>query len=67
MSTLATTLTDVVLWALEIFSLLVVAAGVFILMIDPASWLLALASIAFFGLCALAFARMLMLRKQQIP
>jgi len=63
MTTQARTHNVGVLWALEIVSLLFVAGGIFILMVDPASRLLALVGIGFFGMCAIAFARMLMLRR----
>jgi hypothetical protein len=53
------------LWAMEILSLLFVAGGVLMLALDPGNWLLALASIGFFGACAVAFARMLVLRGRQ--
>jgi hypothetical protein len=55
------------LWAMEIFSLLFVAIGVIMLVTSSENWLIGLASVAFFGLCAAAFARMLVLRKRQAP
>jgi hypothetical protein len=42
----------VTLWLTELGSLAFVAAGVFILVVDPSKWLIAVASIGFFGLCA---------------
>jgi hypothetical protein len=51
-----------VLWLLEISSLAFVAAGLFVLAVDPGKWLVALASIGFFGLCAAGAAYMLFLR-----
>lgn len=52
----------VVLWTMEAVSMLYVALGLVILIVDPQSWLVALGSILFFGACAVVFARMLMLR-----
>jgi hypothetical protein len=54
----------VVLWLLEIGSLAFVAGGIFMLVVDPRQWLVALASIVFFGLCAAKAARMLVLRRR---
>jgi hypothetical protein len=62
MTTQAVTHGPAVLWALEIVSLVFVAAGVFLLVVEPADWFIPLAATAFFGLCAIAFARMLILR-----
>lgn len=53
-----------VLWAMEVVSILYVATGLVILVVDPQSWFIALASIVFFGACAAVFARMLFLRKR---
>ena len=53
------------LWLLEILSLVFVAAGLFILSADPDNWLMGLFTIVFFGLCALALARMLLLRSRR--
>jgi hypothetical protein len=64
MSTQAVTHNAAMLWATEIGSLVFVAAGVFMLLTSPDSRLIALVSIGFFGVCAVAFARMLMLRKR---
>jgi len=52
------------LWLLEIIALVFVAAGVTILVFDPSRWLTALASIGFFGVCAVMFARMLFMRRR---
>jgi hypothetical protein len=46
----------VVLWLLEIAMLAFVCGGVLNLIFDPSNWLIALPSISFFGLCAVAFA-----------
>jgi len=53
------------LWRLEIGSLAFVAAGIFILVKDSQNWPIALASIAFFGLGAIVFGKMILVRKQQ--
>jgi hypothetical protein len=50
------------LWLLEVAALAFVCGGILILIFDPSNWLIALPSIGFFGLCAVAFARMLFLR-----
>jgi predicted lysophospholipase L1 biosynthesis ABC-type transport system permease subunit len=50
------------LWVLEIASLVFVAGGLIILIADPDNWMIALGTIAFFGLCAAVFATMLALR-----
>ncbi len=55
----------VTLWLLEICSLAFVAAGIFILFKDTPNWLIALASIIFFGLGAIVFAKMILTRNQQ--
>jgi hypothetical protein len=55
----------VVLWSLEIASLAFVGIGVFVLVIEPDKWPRALASVAFFGLCAAVFAYMLVLRSRR--
>jgi uncharacterized membrane protein YccC len=52
---------------MQIGSLIFVAAGILILVLDPADWLIALASTVFFGLCAAVIARMLILRSRQVP
>jgi hypothetical protein len=54
----------VVLWLLEICSLVLVGSGIAIFFIEPGSWLASLASILFFGVCAAAFAWMLFLRRK---
>lgn len=54
----------VVLWSLEIGSLLFVLVGLLILVVDPGSWLIALGNIIFFAFCALAFARMLVVKRR---
>ena len=50
------------LWAAAIGSFLFVAVGILMLIFAPDQWLIALASIIFFGLCAASIARMLVLR-----
>ena len=52
------------LWLLEIVSLAFVGGGIFILLVDPGKWLIALASIGFFGLCAAVTAYKLVLRRR---
>jgi len=52
------------LWVLEIIALVFVASGLLMLAIDPGQWLMALFSIGFFGACAVVFARMLRMRRQ---
>jgi hypothetical protein len=53
-----------VLWFLEIVALAFVAVGVALLLTDPTSRLLAIVTIAFFGLCAACGAYLLLLRGQ---
>lgn len=62
MSSQARTHNKVVLWVLEIGSLAFVATGIAMLIFDPGSRLVALASIAFFGLCAAKATHLLVLR-----
>jgi hypothetical protein len=50
---------------LEFFSLGFVGAGVLILLVDPSNWLLAAGPIAFFGLCAVIFGRMLSIKRRE--
>ena len=52
----------VVLWLLEIASIVFVISGIAIFVFDPGSRLTALFCTAFFGLCAAKIARLLMLR-----
>jgi hypothetical protein len=47
---------------MEIASLALVGCGLGILVSDPGQWLMALASIVFFGLCAAVSTYMLVLR-----
>jgi hypothetical protein len=58
----ATTHTAGTLWFLEITALAFVAIGVFLLMVEPAQWLLGVSSIVLFGLSAAMIARLLVLR-----
>jgi hypothetical protein len=55
------------LWLLEIISLVFVATGISILVVEPEKWLIAVACIIFFGFCAAVFARMLVLRRRGGP
>ena len=52
----------IVLWLIEIGSLAFVAIGIFMLFVDPGKWLIAVASIGFFGLCAAFTMYMFVLR-----
>lgn len=54
-----------VLWALEIVSILFVAAGGVILIAEPKLWFLSLPSIVFFGFCAIVIGRMIMMRRRE--
>jgi hypothetical protein len=54
----------VMLWLLEIGALALVGGGVFMLVVDPRQWPVALASIILFGLCAAKIGRMLVLRRR---
>jgi Ca2+/Na+ antiporter len=54
----------VMLWVLEIASILFVITGVVMLVFDPGSRLTALACTVFFGLCAAKIARLLVLRNR---
>ena len=55
-----------VLWSLEITSLAFVGLGALIVVFDPANWLTATASMLLFGLCAAAFAFMLVARRNRL-
>jgi hypothetical protein len=61
---LALSIHPLVLWSLELGSLAFVAAGFFILIVDSSHWLMALASIGFFGLCAAFAAHLLALHRR---
>jgi hypothetical protein len=50
------------LWLLEVVALAFVGFGILMIVVDPGNWLIALASIVFFGFCATIFTRMLVLR-----
>jgi hypothetical protein len=58
----ARTQSAVVMWSVEIASLVFVGGGVGILVTNPGQWLPALAAIGFFGLCAAVTTYMLVLR-----
>ena len=53
----------VTLWLAAIGSLAFVAAGIFMLVVAPSKWLIAVASIGFFGLCAVFAMYLLILRR----
>jgi hypothetical protein len=54
----------VVLWVLEIASIIFVVTGIAMLVFDPGSRLTALFCTAFFGLCAAKIARLIVLRNR---
>ena len=54
----------VMLWVLEIASIIFVISGLAMLVFDPGSRLMALFCTAFFGLCAAKIARLIMLRRR---
>jgi hypothetical protein len=56
----------VVLWGLEIASIIFVVTGIAMLVFDPGSRLTALFCTAFFGLCAAKIARLIVLRNRTI-
>ena len=62
MTSQARTHSPVVLWVLEIASIIFVVSGIAILVFDPGSRLTALFCTAFFGLCAAKIARLIVLR-----
>jgi hypothetical protein len=64
MTSQAQALSVMVLWGLEIGALALVGGGIIMLVVDPSQWLIALASIFLFGLCAAKFTRMLVLRRR---
>ena len=63
MTTQARTHSVLFLWFGGICSFGFVAAGVFMLTVDPDRWLVAGGAILFFGFCAFQFARMIRLRR----
>jgi hypothetical protein len=54
----------IVLWLLEIIALAFVGGAVFILIVDPDKWFVALAGIVLFGFAAARFAYMLILQRR---
>ena len=54
------------LWLLDVGALTFVGAGVLILLLDPRNWLVATGSVAFFGLCAVMFAGMLIGKRREV-
>jgi hypothetical protein len=52
------------LWLLEITALAMVGGGILIFIVDPGNWLIALIGIFLFGLGAVKFAHMLVLRRR---
>jgi hypothetical protein len=52
------------LWVLEVVSLLFVACGFIMLIVEPNRWIAALGAILLFGLCAVAYAFMLTRRRR---
>jgi hypothetical protein len=59
----ARTIPLAILWSAQIGSLLFVAGGVAMFIVDPGQWVIALAPTVFFGFCAATFAIMLVLRR----
>jgi hypothetical protein len=55
------------LWSLEIAALAFVISGIAVLVADTNERLIAILAIVFFGLCAVRFAHLLVLRKRSIP
>jgi len=54
----------VVLWLLGIVAFACVGAGIYMLVVDPSQWRVALAAILISGLCVAKIARMLVLRRR---
>ena len=52
------------LWVEAILTLVFVAAGILMLIIEPAKWMIALGGILFFGTGAVMFAAMLVLQRR---
>ena len=52
------------LWVEEIVTLVFVAAGVLMLIIEPAKWMIALAGIVFFGLGTVMSVAMLVMQRR---
>lgn len=52
------------LWLMEVASLMFVAGGLFILVVEPGNWMVGVAGIAFFGVCAVIGARMLSAKRR---
>jgi hypothetical protein len=57
----------ITLWLLEILALTLVAAGVFIVIMDTRNWLVGAGSILLFGLCAFVFAWMITAKRRGPP
>jgi hypothetical protein len=49
---------------MEVGSLMFVAGGLFILVVEPGNWIVRVAGIAFFGVCAVIGARMLAAKRR---
>jgi len=64
MTTQARAHSTIFLWFGAIGALLFVAAGGFILIVDPRQWLVACGGILFFGFCGFVFARMISLQRR---
>ena len=54
------------LWSMLVISLVFVAAGIGMLIFEPHKWLVALASTAFFVVCAVVAVRMIVLRRRAV-
>ena len=64
MTTQARAQSPVLLWTFLIVSIAFVLAGVFILIVTPDKWPVAIGGMAFFGACAAVFGLMLVLRQR---
>lgn len=66
MATQARTHNTATLWLLEAASLLFVAIGIAMLMIEPGKWIISLSTIVFFGLCAAVLVKMILLNRRAV-
>ena len=64
MTTQARAQSPVLLWTFAVLSIAFVLAGVFILIVTPDKWPVAIGGMAFFGACAAVFGLMLVLRQR---
>ena len=54
----------VVLWLLEIISLIFIGIGVLMFLVDPANWLIAVFSIVLFGFSAVVLGRLIIIQRR---